>query len=77
MKFLCRLDLAFSEGSTWKGVEKPGGAEYFAPALLYRYLPDCPVCRYGTLDRLEGRWVCADCGAVTAATHLAGPPTAA
>lgn len=56
---------------TWKGYEKPGGA-YFIPGTSYRYLPDCPLCRYGTIRiRDDGSAKCADCGQVISAVLLA------
>jgi ribosomal protein L37AE/L43A len=47
---------------TWKGAEKPGGNSFETGRELVT-LPDCPKCKYGTLEfESEGKWKCIDCG---------------
>jgi ribosomal protein L37AE/L43A len=46
----------------WKGTDKPGGSEFYAPAS-HKHEKDCPACRYGTIRNKLGAWLCIDCGA--------------
>lgn len=46
----------------WKGVDKPGGSHFAAPAS-YRHEKDCPACKFGTLRMKAKAWLCIDCGA--------------
>jgi len=54
--------------ATWKGYEKPGGAKFYVKPSL-RNLPDCPACKYGTLQGLYNEsgtlrgYYCIDCKA--------------
>ena len=47
---------------TVKDVHSAAGQPFHAPAS-FAYLPDCPLCRYGTPIQRSFGWVCIDCGA--------------
>lgn len=49
---------------TVKDVHSPAGQPVHAPRSL-AYLPDCPVCRFGTPEKRGKLMVCIDCGAIT------------
>ena len=54
---------------TWKGVDKPGGANFHVPQS-YRHLPDCPACKFGTIIKQEENWKCIDCKRVFTALEI-------
>lgn len=48
-----------------KGTDDPKeGHEVPEGSHVYRHLPDCPKCKYGTLENEDGKWKCIDCHAM-------------
>ena len=62
--------MAIHRGSDIKG---GGGHEIAETGSGFKNLPDCPICRYGTLDMhpcKKGYMLCIDCGAEHSTAHL-------
>lgn len=48
--------------NTIKNCYSPSGMGYSLQGTRLVNLPDCPVCKYGTIGQVFEKWYCADCG---------------